>query len=161
MTPYWVRQARPVLLTAAAITSEIGTLETLEGQLRDLRLMFQMLRLRVMPYWVRQARAGREDAMPIALRLKSALCLETLEGQALGDSRVMSLQQRHVTAYWVRQARAGEGYAAITSEIGTLETLEGQAQGLETDVSDAQIARDGFFGDGGAGYADAAATHHF
>ena len=34
----------------------------------------------------------------------------------------------------------------ITSEIGTLETLEGQAQGLEGDV----IARDGFFGAGGA-----------
>ena len=45
----------------------------------------------------------------------------------------------------------------MKSAISGLETLEGQAQGLETDVSDAQGARDGFFGAGGAGYADAAA----
>ena len=49
--------------------------------------------------------------------------------------------------------------AAIGTAISGLETLEGQAQGLETDVSDAQIARDSFFGAGGAGegYADSAA----
>ena len=65
-----------------------------------------------------------------------------------------------MTPYWVRWCGSGHAdAAAITSEIGTLGNTDGQALTLEGDVPAVEIARDGFFGAGSSGYADAAANH--
>ena len=87
------------------------------------------------------------------------------------QQRVLRLRPEadFVTAQGARDAVLGatgsSGFATaaeITSEIGALETLEAQAQGLEGDVSAAESARDAFFGAGGAreGYADSSRHWH-
>ena len=117
-----------------------------------------MLRAMLIPSSAPVVREGYADSAAIGAEASRVEVLElilTVLRQLLLPLRAMLIP------LWRRWCRRGlcYGSVAIGTAISGLETLEGQAQGLETDVSDAQIARDSFFGAGGAGegYADSAA----